>query len=70
MMFDVDLVQALPVSCHGPTSVQAVHGEEAGVISEVMEETDHGLRQDGDRDHRATPLVKIGEKWLIRGHGG
>ena len=69
-MVGVDLVQALPVSCHGPPSVQAMQGEEASVISEIMEEASQGLRQDGDRDHGATPPVKIGEKRLIRRCGG
>ena len=69
-MFDVDLVQALPISCHGPPSLQAVQGEEAGVISEVMEEAGQGSRQDGDHDGGATPPVKIGEKRLIWGCGG
>ena len=54
-MFDVDLVQALPVSLHGPTSAQAMNGEEAGVVSKVVEEGIHSSGQDGDCDHGATP---------------
>ena len=70
LTFDVDLVQALLVSCRGPAPVQAVQREEAGIVSEVMEETGQGLGQDGDRYRRATPPVKIGEKMLIWGCGG
>ena len=69
-MFDVDLVQALLASCHAPPppSAQAVQGEEASIISEVVEETGQGLEQDGDCG--AMPSVKIGEKRLIQGCGG
>ena len=69
-MFDVDLVQALLISCHGPPPAQAVQGEEAGIISKVMEEAGQGSGQDGDCDRGATPPVQIGEKRLIRGCGG
>ena len=70
VMFDVDLVQALPISCHDPPSVQAVQGEAAGVISEVVKEAGQGTEQDGDHDRGVTPPVKVGEKMLIWGRGG
>ena len=59
-MFDVDLVQVLPISCSGPPYAQAVQGEEAS-------DSWPGHGQNGDHDHGATPLVKVGEKRLIQG---
>ena len=58
-MFDVNLVQALPVSHRGPPLCK-LWREEAGVVPEVVEEGSQSSGQDGDSDHGATPLVKIG----------
>ena len=33
---DVDLVEALPVSSRGPSPAEAVQGEEASIMAEVM----------------------------------
>ena len=42
-----------------------MEGEEAGVRPEVMEEGGQGSEQDGDSNHGAMPLVKVGEERLI-----
>ena len=36
LMVDIDLVEALPVRSHGPSSAEDVQGEEVGVMTEVM----------------------------------
>ena len=35
-MLDIDLVKTMPVRSHGPSPVEAVQGEEAGIMTEVM----------------------------------
>ena len=53
-----------------PPPVEAVQGEEAGIVAEVMEEAGQGSGQDGDHDRGVTPPELIGEKRLVRGRGG
>ena len=51
-----------------PPLAEAVQGEEAGTVAEVMEEAVQGSGQERDCDHGATPLELVGEKQLVRGH--
>ena len=53
-----------------PPPVEAVQGEEASIITEVMEEAGQVSGQERDWDHGATPPELVGEKQLVRGGGG
>ena len=46
-MFDVNVDQALLISCCGPPSALAVQEEEASIVSEVVEEGGQGCDRMG-----------------------